>query len=156
MSLSEIHNYYEDLVENYIDALELNQTRSYQTRSSDYLSDLYCLALNQLPVHYIRHGVDMYFYMSDEKRQEMEEKVIYAVTSAISWLDNEEKEKMREKQRLKSLEHQKQVAEEEARLAAARVAEAEAKAKEAQKLAEAIARQTELAKKNMGEATVTG
>ena len=121
MSLSEIHNYYEDLVENYIDALELNQTRS-----------------------------------SDEKRQEMEEKVIYAVTSAISWLDNEEKEKMREKQRLKSLEHQKQVAEEEARLAAARVAEAEAKAKEAQKLAEAIARQTELAKKNMGEATVTG
>ena len=123
MSLSEIHNYYEDLVENYIDALELNQTRS---------------------------------YMSDEKRQEMEEKVIYAVTSAISWLDNEEKEKMREKQRLKSLEHQKQVAEEEARLAAARVAEAEAKAKEAQKLAEAIARQTELAKKNMGEATVTG
>ena len=151
MSLSEIHNYYEDLVENYIDALELNQTRS-----SDYLSDLYCLALNQLPVHYIRYGVDMYFYMSDEKRQEMEEKVIYAVTSAISWLDNEEKEKMKEKQRLKSLEHQKQVAEEEARLAAARVAEAEAKAKEAQKLAEAIARQTELAKKNMGEATVTG
>ena len=98
MSLSEIHNYYEDLVENYIDALELNQTRS-----SDYLSDLYCLALNQLPVHYIRHGVDMYFYMSDEKRQEMEEKVIYAVTSAISWLDNEEKEKMREKQRLKNI-----------------------------------------------------
>ena len=127
MSLSEIHNYYEDLVENYIDALELNQTRS-----SDYLSDLYCLALNQLPVHYIRYGVDMYFYMSDEKRQEMEEKVIYAVTSAISWLDNEEKEKMREKQRL------------------------EAKAKEAQKLAEAIARQTELAKKNMEEATVNG
>ena len=40
MSLSEIHNYYEDLVENYIDALELNQTRS-----SDYLSDLYCLYL---------------------------------------------------------------------------------------------------------------
>ena len=30
MSLSEIHNYYEDLVENYIDALELNQTRSYR------------------------------------------------------------------------------------------------------------------------------
>ena len=29
MSLSEIHNYYEDLVENYIDALELNQTRSW-------------------------------------------------------------------------------------------------------------------------------
>ena len=140
MSLSEIHNYYEDLVENYIAALELTATRS-----SDYLSDLYCLALNQLPVHYIRHGVDMYFYMSDEKRQEMEEKVIYAVTSAISWLDNEEKEKMKEKERLKSLERQKQMAEEEAKRAAAAVADAEVKAKEALKKASEIAKRAELA-----------
>ena len=104
MALSEIHNYYEDLVENYIVALELSTTRS-----DDYLADLYCLALNQLPVHYIRHGVDMYFYLSDEKRQEMEEKVIYAVTSAISWLDNEQKEKndlaRLEKEQRKAEEH---------------------------------------------------
>lgn len=143
MSLSEIHNYYEDLVENYIAALELTSTRS-----SDYLSDLYCLALNQLPVHYIRHGVDMYFYMSDEKRQEMEEKVIYAVTSAISWLDNEEKEKMKEKERLKSLERQKQMAEEEAKRAAAAVADAEVKAKEALKKASEIAKRAELARQS--------
>ena len=143
MSLSEIHNYYEDLVENYIAALELTATRS-----SDYMSDLYCLALNQLPVHYIRHGVDMYFYMSDEKRQEMEEKVIYAVTSAISWLDNEEKEKMKEKERLKSLERQKQMAEEEAKRAAAAVADAEVKAKEALKKASEIAKRAELARQS--------
>ena len=31
----------------------------------------------------------MIYFTSDEKRQEMEEKVIFAVTSAISWLDNE-------------------------------------------------------------------
>ena len=59
------------------------------TRDADFLADLYCLVLNQLPAHYIRYGVDMIYFTSDEKRQEMEEKVNFAVTSAISWLDNE-------------------------------------------------------------------
>ena len=84
MALVEIHNYYESLVEQYVRALELDRTRD-----SDYLSDLYCLVLNQLPAHYIRHNVHMIYFTSDEKRQEMEEKVMYAVSSAISWLDNE-------------------------------------------------------------------
>ena len=84
MALQDIHNYYEDLVQHYIHALELDRTRD-----SDYLADLYCLVLNQLPAHYIRYGVDMIYFTSDEKRQEMEEKVIYAVSSAISWLDND-------------------------------------------------------------------
>ncbi len=129
MALSEIHNYYEDLVRKYIDALEL-----VTTRSDDYIADLYCLALNQLPVHYIRHGVDMYFYMSDEKRQEMEEKVIYAVSSAISWLDNE----MKEKNKLKNLEAQQKKAEEEARIAQEAASEAERRARKALAIAAEI------------------
>ena len=84
MALQDIHNYYEDLVQHYIHALELDRTRD-----ADFLADLYCLVLNQLPAHYIRYGVDMIYFTSDEKRQEMEEKVNFAVTSAISWLDNE-------------------------------------------------------------------
>lgn len=44
MAIDEVHNYYEDLVSNYIDALELSKNRS-----EDYIADLYCLALNQLP-----------------------------------------------------------------------------------------------------------
>lgn len=142
MALSEIHNYYEDLVENYIVALELTATRS-----DDYLADLYCLALNQLPVHYIRHGVDMYFYMSDEKRQEMEEKVIYAVTSAISWLDNEQKEK----RALEALEAEQKRAEEDAKLAAVAALEAQQKAKVALKLADQLSRKTEQARHSLME-----
>ena len=84
MALEEIHNYYEDLVQQYVRALELERTRS-----PDYISDLYCLVLNQLPAHYIRFGVDMVYFTSDEKRQEMDEKVSFAVSSAISWLDSE-------------------------------------------------------------------
>lgn len=140
MALSEIHNYYEDLVENYIVALELSTTRS-----DDYLADLYCLALNQLPVHYIRHGVDMYFYLSDEKRQEMEEKVIYAVTSAISWLDNEQKEK----NDLARLEKEQRKAEEHARAAAAAAVEAQQKAQIAIKLADQLSRETQHARNSL-------
>ncbi len=137
MALSEIHNYYEDLVRKYIDALEL-----VTTRSDDYIADLYCLALNQLPVHYIRHGVDMYFYMSDEKRQEMEEKVIYAVTSAISWLDNE----LKEKNRLNTLEAQRKKAEKESQEAAEAAENAVRKAKKAAAIAAELARQSEHAR----------
>lgn len=146
MALSEIHNYYEDLVENYIDALELKTTRD-----EDYLADLYCLALNQLPVHYIRHGVDMYFYMSDEKRQEMEEKVIYAVTAAISWLDNEIKEKEEEKKKLKDIERQKIIAEQEAKQASEDVAHAVELAKQALKRAEEMKKLVEDAQKSVSE-----
>lgn len=42
-----------------------------------------------MPAHYIRFGVDMVYFTSDEKRQEMDEKVSFAVSNAISWLDNE-------------------------------------------------------------------
>ena len=42
--IGEVHNYYETLVAHYIDGLELTRTKD-----QDYLTDLYCLALNQLP-----------------------------------------------------------------------------------------------------------
>lgn len=33
---------------------------------SDYLSDVACVALNRLPARYIRHEVDMAFYMTQD------------------------------------------------------------------------------------------
>ncbi len=87
--LTDIHNYYEELVRNYIDALELQ-------KDDDYVSDLYCLALNRLPAYYIRYGVDMHFYTSDAKQQEMEDKVVDAVNAAINWLENGNDRRVRE------------------------------------------------------------
>ena len=54
MAIDEVHNYYEDLVSNYIDALELSKNRS-----EDYIADLYCLALNQLPCHLLRSIIEL-------------------------------------------------------------------------------------------------
>ncbi len=85
VAIAEVHNYYEKLVTDYMDALELAKTRD-----KDYLTDLFCLALNQLPALYIRYDVDMLYFTSDEKKQEMEDRVLEAVNSAIAWLDNSE------------------------------------------------------------------
>lgn len=87
-NIGEVHNYYETLVAKYIDALELTLTKD-----EDYLTDLFCLAMNQLPSFYIRHDVDMLYFTSNEKRQEMEDRVNFAVSSAISWLEKEAQSK---------------------------------------------------------------
>ncbi len=50
----DIHNYYEHLVLQRVTELGLDSTKS-----PDYLADLCCLALNQVPPRYIRYEVDM-------------------------------------------------------------------------------------------------
>ncbi|RUO28952.1 competence protein ComFB [Aliidiomarina sedimenti] len=70
----DIHNYYEKLVVEHIDALELDKRHD-----SSFLADLCCMVLNQLPSRYIRHEVDMEFYLSDQERQDMQNKVERAI-----------------------------------------------------------------------------
>ncbi|MGO4894497.1 late competence development ComFB family protein [Flavobacterium sp. W21_SRS_FM6] len=79
----DIHNYYEHLVLEQIVRLELAQSKS-----EDYLADLCCLALNQLPTRYIRYEVDMAFYLPQSERQQMEMNAINAVKHGIAYLDN--------------------------------------------------------------------
>lgn len=81
----DVHNYYEDLLQQHIQALELHQTRD-----EDYLADLCCLVLNQLPAHYIRHNVDMCYFTTPAQRDEMELRVQDAVSKSVNWLDKKE------------------------------------------------------------------
>lgn len=78
----DIHNYYEHLVLQRIDTLGLNKAKG-----EDYLADLCCLALNQIPPRYIRFEVDMSFYLAQSERQQMEMNANNAVNQAISFLD---------------------------------------------------------------------
>ncbi len=78
----DIHNYYEHLVLEKIEALGLNQNKT-----SDYLADLTCLVLNQLPPRYIRFEVDMAFYLPQSERRQMEMNVSQAVSNARKYLD---------------------------------------------------------------------
>lgn len=81
----DIHNYYEHLVLERIEDLGLNKTRS-----GDYIADLCCLALNQVPPRYIRYEVDMAFYLPQNERQQMEMNVVNAVTKAQAYLDDKQ------------------------------------------------------------------
>lgn len=78
----DIHNYYEHLVLERIEKLGL-----VEKKSPDYLADLCCLALNQVPPRYIRYEVDMAFYLPQSERQQMEMNVEHAVDKAIRYLD---------------------------------------------------------------------
>lgn len=81
----DVHNYYEHLVLDKIVELGLNKTRS-----SDYLADLCCLALNQVPPKYIRYEVDMAFFLGNHERSKMEKEVAVALKQAIEILDTRE------------------------------------------------------------------
>jgi hypothetical protein len=84
----DIHNYYEHLVLERIEILGLNKTKN-----EDYLADLCCLALNQIPPRYIRFEVDMSFYLAHSERQQMEMNAVNSVNQAISFLDQNNLEK---------------------------------------------------------------
>ena len=78
MNFDSVHNYYEKMV--------YERVRQYvgrKTVDADYLEDVACVALNHLPPRYIRHEVDMFFYLSPIERDEMEEKVMQAIEFAI-------------------------------------------------------------------------
>lgn len=77
-----IHNYYERMV---ID--EIHRVVPDQRGEFDLLADIACVALNHLPPRYIRHDVDMAFYLSPREQMEMEDKVKNAVQQAIVFVE---------------------------------------------------------------------
>jgi len=78
----DIHNYYEHLVLDRIEVLGLSKSKD-----EDYLADLCCLALNQIPPRYIRYEVDMSFYLAQSERQQMEMNAVNAVSQAINFME---------------------------------------------------------------------
>jgi hypothetical protein len=81
-----IHNYYERHV---LQELINTSTRAQQDR--EFLADVACVALNRLPPRYIRHDVDMTFFMSPQEMQEIEDKVTHAVKAALSYVESRER-----------------------------------------------------------------
>lgn len=77
----DIHNYYEKLVVQSFAALKLEETYD-----ADFIADLTCVVLNQLPNRYIRHEVDMAFYLPASERFEMESNVKVAVNKSIEFM----------------------------------------------------------------------
>lgn len=83
---STVHNYYERLV---TEAILKQDPRA--SSDFDYMDDVSCVALNHLPPRYIRHDVDMSFYLSPVELEEINKKVTKAVKHAIEFVQTREK-----------------------------------------------------------------
>lgn len=79
MGFEGIHNYYEQLVFTQLSGMDLEM-------SEDTLEDIACIALNQLPARYVRHNVDMIFYMTADEHQKMYADVEKAINTAINYV----------------------------------------------------------------------
>lgn len=82
-----IHNYYERQVLQEI----FEQSTRAQDGDRDFLADVACVALNRMPPRYIRHDVDMTFFMSPQDMLEIHNKVVHAVTDAINYVESRER-----------------------------------------------------------------
>lgn len=79
MNFEAIHNYYEALVVEHL----MNTVAKEPGVDQGFLEDVACLALNQLPSRYVRHDVDMAFFLTMREREKMQTRISEAVLSAV-------------------------------------------------------------------------
>lgn len=80
-----ITNYYESLVASCIHDKLRGKPES---KDDDYIADVACVALNQLPSRYVRHIVDTRFFESKEDIIKNNNSVEAAVSFAIRFIDS--------------------------------------------------------------------
>jgi hypothetical protein len=84
-----IENWYEKILFGKIRELsqtQLDHADDQAPFDSAMWSDIACLALNHLPPRYVRHSVDMRFYLSPQEHEEMDERVEAALQNAITYV----------------------------------------------------------------------
>ena len=84
MDFSSLHNYYEHLVFEYISKHKLEE---FADRDDEFFQDVACYALTRLPARYIRHDIDMAYYLAPGERREMLARVADAVDGAAAFID---------------------------------------------------------------------
>jgi hypothetical protein len=68
LNFEQVHNYYERLVFEEV----ARRSQAHPDFGSDMLADVACVALNRLPARYVRHDVDMMFYLTEHERHAIE------------------------------------------------------------------------------------
>lgn len=77
-----VHNYYERLVFE-----QLQRASDRAAADPNFMADVACVALNRLPPRYVRHDVDMTFFLSPVEHDEILDKVARAVNEALSYVE---------------------------------------------------------------------
>ena len=84
MIFDTISNYYEQQVYRQIGVMLGKEFAD----DPDFLSDIACVTLNSLPPRYIRHHVDMAFYMTSDEREVMEKSINQAILDAVDFVQS--------------------------------------------------------------------
>ncbi len=91
LAAEDVHNFTEALVAEEFDAAQIAQRYDF-----DYVQDLYCLTLNALPAHYVRHGIDVRINMDAERRHSLGQQIQEAMRSAHAVLAANRRQNIRE------------------------------------------------------------
>ncbi len=84
MNFASIHNYYEHLVFDYINRQLVDK---YPDQEEEFFLDVACYALTRLPSRYIRHDIDMIYYLAAGEQEEMEQQVAETLNSAAEFIN---------------------------------------------------------------------
>ena len=83
MNFVNLYNYYEHLVFDHINQQLVEQ---YKEQDEEFFLDVACYALTRLPARYIRHEIDMIYYLAPGEQDEMEKRVVDTVGSAAKFI----------------------------------------------------------------------
>jgi len=90
LSFSDLQNYYERLVFEYINETMVDQ---YKDMDEDFFLDVACYALTRLPSRYMRHEIDMAYYLAPGERTELLDQVKQAVIPAAEFIYSQRQKK---------------------------------------------------------------
>ena len=90
LSFSDLQNYYERLVFEYINDTLVEK---YSDVGEDFFLDVACYALTRLPSRYMRHEIDMAYYLAPGERTELLKQVEEAVLSAAEFIHSRRQKK---------------------------------------------------------------
>ena len=83
MDFTSIHNFYEHLV---IDYLQVDVIPQHADKPVDFFLDVACYALTKLPSRYMRHEIDMAFYLESDERAKMVSEVKKVVDDSVVYI----------------------------------------------------------------------
>lgn len=81
-NFEQVHNFYERLVFEEV----LRRSDLKPGMSADMLADVACVALNRLPARYVRHDVDLMFYLTEHERNAIELSLEAAMDFAFTFV----------------------------------------------------------------------
>jgi hypothetical protein len=90
VNYSSVYNFYEHLV---FDCISTELGGQYAQYDEEFFLDVACYSLTRLPSRYIRHEIDMAYYLAQGERTEMAERVKEVVVLAAEFIHKRQQNK---------------------------------------------------------------